>query len=69
MQSEERPTINWSYKMLQEFKVEQAAAKKAGLLVFTYHDHEWDVDYAKYLIEYLERVFRDAVPLLRIGLN
>jgi hypothetical protein len=57
--------------MLQEFKVEQAAAKQAGILVFTYHNHEWDVDYAKYLIEYLEGIFgkSDPDPMFRIGLN
>jgi hypothetical protein len=53
----ERKMIQWSPEKLQKLKVAYCAAKDQGKKSFLFNGDEFVVDYAKYLIEYLEGEF------------
>lgn len=49
--------IDWTPDLLRKFKREYNKAVKTGAEQFTFDDHDFVTDYAKYLIEYLEGRF------------
>ena len=49
-------SIAWDRPKLTRLKHAIAKAKRNRLEVFTFEDHEYLVAYAKYLIDYLDRV-------------
>lgn len=49
-----RPVFHWNRAKLEQFKKDYEAAYKYGEDEFTFEGHPFLVDYAKYLIEYLE---------------
>ena len=51
-------TIKWTRPMLRLFKVEYQIAVEKKLDVFTFQGNEFVTAFAKYLIEYLEGVFK-----------
>lgn len=51
-------TININEKELEELKVEYNRAISAGYRIFSFKGADLLVDYAKYLIEYLENQFK-----------
>ena len=46
------PTIEWNRRLLEKFRAAHERAIKAAHSEFTFQDHEFDVGYARYLIEY-----------------
>lgn|GEM_PF-5369061 len=50
--------VRWSPEKLKDFKVSYAKALKEDKETFTFQGNEYRVDYAKYLIEYLDEYFR-----------
>lgn len=57
---DERKTINWTPEMLARMKQayeKEKAAGRGGKETFTFDGNEFVMDYAKYLIEFLEGKF------------
>lgn len=50
--------VTFDSAMLKRFKAAYQIARKVGEHSFTFEGNEYLVSYAKYLIEYLELVFR-----------
>lgn len=51
-------TVSWSKPKLKRFKTAYQHAKDKELADFTFEGSEFDLKYAKYLIEYLEEHFK-----------
>jgi hypothetical protein len=51
-------TINFDYAMFKRFKKAYNKATKELKTVFIFEENEFDLGYAKYLIEYLELNFK-----------
>ena len=50
----------WTRPMLERFKVAHRAAVNTQAETFIFDGHEFVVGYAKYLIEYLNLMFREG---------
>ena len=49
-------TITWTRPMLERLKAEHAKAEKFGEPTFQFEGHRFVTNYAKYLIEHLEKI-------------
>lgn len=50
--------ISFTPRKIKRLKRAYKLALGLGLEVFTFEDHEYDIGYAKYLLEYLEQQTR-----------
>lgn len=57
MRTEPKTEILWSPGLLAQFKQAYQTAKDDGSEVFIFQGSEFVVEYAKYLIEYLDGMF------------
>jgi hypothetical protein len=51
-------TINWTLPMLKRFKAAQKAAVVRDDSEFFFEGNEFDVKYAKYIIQHLDSLFK-----------
>jgi hypothetical protein len=50
----QQPTIEWTRPMLERFKKEYQRARKDKQDVFRFEGNEYFIEYARYLIQFLE---------------
>jgi hypothetical protein len=60
---EETKTIEWTAMKLRKLKVAYRQAVTMNAEQFTFETHEFDTEYAKYFIEYLETQFPEERSL------
>lgn len=57
MSTEDRPTVLFTAERLRQLIQAQAQAEKQGRSSFMLFEREWDTQYAKYVVEYLQMRF------------